>query len=56
MKSLQQAVERAVDDIIAELTLADTADAGHWQRLEAAATRLQKAARELRRTTNGRDR
>jgi hypothetical protein len=56
MKSLEQAVERAVDDIIAEVTTVVMADALHWQRLEAAATRLRKAARELRRGTSCGDR
>lgn len=48
MTSMKQAVERAVDDIIVELSTVDTADVGHWKRIEAAATRLRKAARELR--------
>jgi hypothetical protein len=48
MTPLEQAVERAVDDIIVEVTAADPADAARWRRLEAAATRLHKAARELR--------
>jgi hypothetical protein len=48
MTPLEQAVERAVDDIIVEVTAAEPADAGRWRRLEAAATRLRKAARELR--------
>lgn len=48
MKALEQAVERAVDDIIVELTTVSAADVAHWKRLEAAATRLRKVARELR--------
>lgn len=46
MEILRQAVERAIDDIIVELT---TADRVRWRTVEASARRLLSAARELRR-------
>jgi hypothetical protein len=44
MESLREAVERAIDDVIVELT---TSESVRWRTVEAAARRLMRAAREL---------
>lgn len=45
MESLREAVERAVDDVIVELT----SDRIRWRAVEMAAWRLVRVARELQR-------
>ena len=50
MSSLEQVVERALDDIIVALVVVEAGDPTRWRNLEAAANRLRKAARELHRT------
>jgi hypothetical protein len=53
MESLRQAVERAIDDVIVELT---TSERVRWRTVEAAARRLMRAARELDRLNQVRGR
>jgi hypothetical protein len=50
MSSLEQVVERALDDIIVALVVVEAGDPTRWRDLEAAANRIRKAARELYRT------
>ena len=50
MSSLEQVVERALDDIIVALVVVEAGNPTRWRDLEAAANRLGKAARELHRT------
>lgn len=47
MRTLEQAVERALDDVI-EALLVDE-DSRRWTRLEMAANRLARLARQIRR-------
>lgn len=51
MTVLEQAVERAVEDIIVALISGEAEHHGRWLRLEVAANRLRKAVRELQRNT-----